>query len=83
FVPLPHAACDHQAANARWLAERGAAFWVRQSEAAVERLSELCAELLRDPARRLEMSKRARALHAPEAAQKIAQELVAIAEEAR
>lgn len=38
LVPLPTAAADHQAANARALAEAGAARWIAESEATPERL---------------------------------------------
>lgn len=38
LVPLPTAAADHQTANARALAEAGAARWIPESEATAERL---------------------------------------------
>jgi UDP-N-acetylglucosamine--N-acetylmuramyl-(pentapeptide) pyrophosphoryl-undecaprenol N-acetylglucosamine transferase len=38
LIPLPTAAADHQTANARALAEAGAARWIPESEATTERL---------------------------------------------
>jgi UDP-N-acetylglucosamine--N-acetylmuramyl-(pentapeptide) pyrophosphoryl-undecaprenol N-acetylglucosamine transferase len=48
LVPLPTAAADHQTANARALAEAGAAKWIPESEASAERLDAEVRALLRD-----------------------------------
>ncbi|SCC92236.1 N-acetylglucosaminyl transferase [Thiomonas sp. X19] len=39
FVPFPHAVDDHQTANARFLAEPGAALLIQQTELTLERLA--------------------------------------------
>jgi len=48
LVPLPHAADDHQTANARFLADRGAALLLPQGELVPERLAGLLAGLAGD-----------------------------------
>lgn len=70
LVPYPHAVDDHQTANARWLAERGAAILLPQRELSPERLASLLASL--DRARLAEMARRARALGRPDAARAVA-----------
>jgi UDP-N-acetylglucosamine--N-acetylmuramyl-(pentapeptide) pyrophosphoryl-undecaprenol N-acetylglucosamine transferase len=47
-VPLPTAAADHQTANARALAEAGAARWLAQSEATAVRIDAEIRGLLAD-----------------------------------
>lgn len=73
LVPYPHAADDHQTANARQLAEAGAALLLPQAELTPTRLAELLAQLLADPPRRLAMAESARRLGRPDAAQRVAQ----------
>ena len=48
LVPLPTAAADHQTANARALAEAGAARWIAQSEATAVRIDAEIRGLLAD-----------------------------------
>ena len=48
LVPLPTAAADHQTANARALAEAGAARWIPESEATADRIDAEVRALLRD-----------------------------------
>lgn len=48
-VPLPTAAADHQTANARALAQAGAAEWLPQSELSVERVDSAVKNLLSSP----------------------------------
>jgi UDP-N-acetylglucosamine--N-acetylmuramyl-(pentapeptide) pyrophosphoryl-undecaprenol N-acetylglucosamine transferase len=48
LVPLPTAAADHQTANARALAEAGAARWIPEAEASAQRLDTEVRGLLRD-----------------------------------
>jgi UDP-N-acetylglucosamine--N-acetylmuramyl-(pentapeptide) pyrophosphoryl-undecaprenol N-acetylglucosamine transferase len=48
LVPLPTAAADHQTANARALAEAGAAKWIPESEATAARLDAEVRALLQD-----------------------------------
>jgi len=70
LVPFPHAVDDHQTANARFLADAGAAVLLPQSELTPERLAATLRGL--DRARLLEMARRARALGKPEAAKLVA-----------
>ena len=70
LVPFPHAVDDHQTANARFLAERGAARLLPQSELTPQRLAKLLAGL--DRPALLEMAGKARALGKPDAAHLVA-----------
>jgi len=79
LVPYPHAAGDHQSANARWMAEAGAAVVIPDAELDAERLAREVAALLGDPARLAAMAAAARALARPDAAHEVAQELLAAA----
>jgi len=65
LIPFPFAADDHQTGNARALAEAGAARLLPQPEATPDRLAELLAELLADPAGRARMAAAMRSLPAP------------------
>jgi UDP-N-acetylglucosamine--N-acetylmuramyl-(pentapeptide) pyrophosphoryl-undecaprenol N-acetylglucosamine transferase len=79
LVPYPHATADHQSGNARWMAEGGAALVVPDSELDAARLAREAQTLLGD-ARRLErMSAAARSLSRPDAAERIADEVVNVA----
>ncbi len=70
LVPFPHAVDDHQTANARFLAEHGAAILLPQAELTPQRLSQLIAGL--DRKALLGMAEKARALGKPEAARTVA-----------
>jgi UDP-N-acetylglucosamine--N-acetylmuramyl-(pentapeptide) pyrophosphoryl-undecaprenol N-acetylglucosamine transferase len=72
IVPLPTAAADHQAANARALAAAGAAVHLPQAELSAEALERTIGGLLGDPARVAAMSDAARARGRPHAAAEIA-----------
>jgi UDP-N-acetylglucosamine--N-acetylmuramyl-(pentapeptide) pyrophosphoryl-undecaprenol N-acetylglucosamine transferase len=48
LVPLPTAAADHQTANARALAEAGAARWIPESDASPQRIDAEVRALLQD-----------------------------------
>lgn len=72
LVPFPQAANDHQLANARALAARGAALLVEQRELTPDRLAALVRELVADPARVDAMGRAARALGRPDAAARVA-----------
>ena len=60
LVPLPGAPSDHQAKNAAWLCEAGAAVLVRDDEATPERVFGAVVALLDDPARLGAMGEAAR-----------------------
>ncbi len=77
LVPFPHATDDHQTANARFLAERGAAILVPQRELTPERLAETLRGLER--AALAGMAGRARALGRPDAARIVAQRCMELA----
>lgn len=81
LVPYPHAVDDHQAANARFLVERGAAILLPQRELSPERLAALLRALERP--KLLEMACKARALGKPEAARVVAERCMALAEGGR
>lgn len=79
LVPYPHAAGDHQQANARWMADAGAAIVVPDEELTAARLAAEVDTLLGDPARLEAMSRAAAALARPDAAEAVARELLAAA----
>lgn len=79
LVPYPHATGDHQSANARWMAEAGAATVVADAELSAERLRDEVAALLGDGGRLEEMAVAARAIARPDAARRIADEVLAAA----
>jgi UDP-N-acetylglucosamine--N-acetylmuramyl-(pentapeptide) pyrophosphoryl-undecaprenol N-acetylglucosamine transferase len=82
-VPYPHAAGDHQSANARWMTDAGAARVIADAELTAARLSREVAELLGDPAALSAMARAARSLARPDAAQEVAGELLAAAAKGR
>jgi UDP-N-acetylglucosamine--N-acetylmuramyl-(pentapeptide) pyrophosphoryl-undecaprenol N-acetylglucosamine transferase len=79
LVPYPHASADHQTANARWMERAGAAVVVADAELTPERLSREVAALLGDPARLEAMGRASASLARPDAAQRIADEVLAAA----
>jgi UDP-N-acetylglucosamine--N-acetylmuramyl-(pentapeptide) pyrophosphoryl-undecaprenol N-acetylglucosamine transferase len=79
LVPYPHATADHQSTNARWMAEGGAAEVIPDDELTGERLRSDVAELLNDPGRLGRMAVASRALAKPDAAKRIAAEVLAAA----
>jgi UDP-N-acetylglucosamine--N-acetylmuramyl-(pentapeptide) pyrophosphoryl-undecaprenol N-acetylglucosamine transferase len=79
LVPYPHAAGDHQAANARWMADGGAAVVVPDAELTPGRLRAEVDALLGDPGRLAQMALAARALARPGAAAQIAAEVLSAA----
>lgn len=70
LVPYPHAVDDHQTGNARFLADRGAAYLLPQAELNAERLAAILAGL--DRTRLLDIAVNARALAKPDAAAAVA-----------
>ncbi len=71
MIPFPHAAGDHQSANARSLARRGAALMLPQGELTAETLAQLVTGLLKDRPRLLSMAAAAKSLGNPGAADRI------------
>jgi UDP-N-acetylglucosamine--N-acetylmuramyl-(pentapeptide) pyrophosphoryl-undecaprenol N-acetylglucosamine transferase len=80
LVPYPHATADHQTANARWMADGGAAVVIADEDLTPGRLRAEVDGLLADPARLAAMGRASAALARPDAAQRIAAELLAAAE---
>jgi UDP-N-acetylglucosamine--N-acetylmuramyl-(pentapeptide) pyrophosphoryl-undecaprenol N-acetylglucosamine transferase len=81
LVPYPHATADHQAANARWMAEHGAAVVLPDAELTPARLRAEVDALLGDPARLAAMAHASAALARPRAAEDVAGEVLAAAGE--
>jgi UDP-N-acetylglucosamine--N-acetylmuramyl-(pentapeptide) pyrophosphoryl-undecaprenol N-acetylglucosamine transferase len=77
LVPYPHATADHQAGNARWMVDAGAAIAVDDADLRPELVAQLVGELLGDRDRLAQMSKASRRLGRPEAASTIAGEILA------
>lgn len=79
LVPYPHASADHQTSNARWMADGGAAVVVADGELTAARLGREVAALLADPSRLAAMAAASAALARPDAAQAVADEVLAAA----
>lgn len=79
LVPFPHAADNHQEANARVLEAAGAALVATQASWDRERLTEALAELARDRARLMRMGDAARGLAEVDAARKLVDALEVLA----
>src|SRR4051794_27826516 len=73
LIPYPHASANHQEANARWMADRGAALILPDAELTPERLR---AETDKVLAERPRMAAAAKALARPDAASAIAREVL-------
>jgi len=78
LIPLPHAIYQHQAHNARVLADAGGAVVLPQQELTGERLAREVAALLRDPDRLRMMGERSQEMGRPDAAQAIVRECLAL-----
>jgi UDP-N-acetylglucosamine--N-acetylmuramyl-(pentapeptide) pyrophosphoryl-undecaprenol N-acetylglucosamine transferase len=79
LVPYPHATGDHQTANARWMERAGAAVVVPDAQLTPARLLAEIEALLADPARLDAMGRASAGLGRPDAAQRIAEEVLAAA----
>ncbi|MBL7016331.1 MAG: UDP-N-acetylglucosamine--N-acetylmuramyl-(pentapeptide) pyrophosphoryl-undecaprenol N-acetylglucosamine transferase [Kiritimatiellales bacterium] len=73
LIPYPHAASDHQTANARALEKLGAAAVVQQADMTVEWLADYIRAQIDDPARLAKMRARALRPDSLEAAAKLAE----------
>jgi UDP-N-acetylglucosamine--N-acetylmuramyl-(pentapeptide) pyrophosphoryl-undecaprenol N-acetylglucosamine transferase len=72
LVPYPHATGDHQAGNARWMADAGAAIVVADGELTPVRLRAEVDALLADPVRLAAMAAASKGLARPHAAADVA-----------
>jgi UDP-N-acetylglucosamine--N-acetylmuramyl-(pentapeptide) pyrophosphoryl-undecaprenol N-acetylglucosamine transferase len=77
LVPYPFATADHQTKNARYFQQAGAAILVPEGE--LGRVPETVRSLLDDPRRLADMSAAMRRVARPDAAEEIAEELMALA----
>jgi UDP-N-acetylglucosamine--N-acetylmuramyl-(pentapeptide) pyrophosphoryl-undecaprenol N-acetylglucosamine transferase len=77
LVPYPYATADHQTANASWLQQAGAATVLPDSELDAGRLAAEVSALLGDQVRLEEMAASSRRLARPDAARRIADEVLA------
>ena len=71
LVPSPNVVADHQTKNAQVLANAGGAVLLPEEETSGERLYELIDSLLKDEARRENMSRALREMAVPDAAEQI------------
>jgi UDP-N-acetylglucosamine--N-acetylmuramyl-(pentapeptide) pyrophosphoryl-undecaprenol N-acetylglucosamine transferase len=78
LIPYPHATGNHQAANARFMVDAGAALVIPDAELDGPRLAREVGGLLAAPQRMAEMSNAARAVARPDAAERVADELLAL-----
>jgi UDP-N-acetylglucosamine--N-acetylmuramyl-(pentapeptide) pyrophosphoryl-undecaprenol N-acetylglucosamine transferase len=78
LVPYPYATADHQTTNARYMERAGAAVVVADGELDGPRLAREVGALLSAPQRMAEMANAASAAAWPDAAQRIADELLAL-----
>jgi UDP-N-acetylglucosamine--N-acetylmuramyl-(pentapeptide) pyrophosphoryl-undecaprenol N-acetylglucosamine transferase len=76
LIPYPHASGNHQAANARWMEQAGAAAVLPDQSLTPERLRAEVDALVSDDARRRAMAAAARRLARPDAARVIAREVL-------
>ena len=80
LVPYPHASGDHQSSNAEWMARAGAATVIPDDELEPERLRDAVSDLLADDGRLEQMAAASRSLAKPDAAARVADEVLAAAE---
>jgi UDP-N-acetylglucosamine--N-acetylmuramyl-(pentapeptide) pyrophosphoryl-undecaprenol N-acetylglucosamine transferase len=76
LIPYPYASADHQTANARWMADAGAAIVIPDGELSGARLAGEVAALLGDRVGLAAMARASRGLARPEAAREVADELL-------
>jgi UDP-N-acetylglucosamine--N-acetylmuramyl-(pentapeptide) pyrophosphoryl-undecaprenol N-acetylglucosamine transferase len=76
LIPYPHASGNHQAANARWMEQAGAAAVLADEALTPESLRAEVDALVTDDARRRAMAASARRLARPDAARAIAREML-------
>jgi len=76
LAPFPFATADHQSANAEWMRSGGAAVVIPDAELTAERLGAEVAAVLDDEARLGEMAAAARRLAKPDAARRIADQVL-------
>ncbi|MBX2825649.1 MAG: undecaprenyldiphospho-muramoylpentapeptide beta-N-acetylglucosaminyltransferase [Gammaproteobacteria bacterium] len=76
LIPYPHAVDDHQRSNALWLVQAGAATMIAEDELDADVLVDKLEALCRDRQTLVGMAARARELHRPGAAERVADALL-------
>ncbi|HSC20734.1 MAG TPA: glycosyltransferase [Solirubrobacterales bacterium] len=76
LAPFPFATADHQTANAEWMRSGGAAAVIPDAELTADRLATEVSAVLGDDARLGEMAAAARSLAKPDAARRIADQVL-------
>ena len=79
LIPYPHATADHQARNAHYFEQAGAAVVISDGELTGPRLAQEVGRLLGDPGRLVAMARASAAMARPDAARAIAAEVLAAA----
>jgi UDP-N-acetylglucosamine--N-acetylmuramyl-(pentapeptide) pyrophosphoryl-undecaprenol N-acetylglucosamine transferase len=79
LVPLPHALDQDQLANAAALAAAGGAILIRQSDFTADRLAQELAQLFAEPGKLTAMAASARKVGRPDAAERLADEVMRVA----
>lgn len=75
LVPYPHAAADHQAGNARWMEQAGAAIVLADDQLSGKRLASEVDRLLADPERLAQMAQASASIARPDATAAVEAEL--------
>lgn len=83
LIPFPFAADDHQTHNARYLVENGAARLLQQKDTTPQLLASVIAELCQDRAILAAMASASQRLGRPDAAVRIADEILKLAKSSR
>jgi len=83
LIPLPGSGGNEQARNAEALSSVGGAIVIDQTEATPDRLRQTILELISDPARRTEIGVNAASAGRPDAAARIADQLITLADRRR
>jgi UDP-N-acetylglucosamine--N-acetylmuramyl-(pentapeptide) pyrophosphoryl-undecaprenol N-acetylglucosamine transferase len=76
LIPYPHATADHQTANAAWMVDAGAAETIEDKKLSTGLVAQRVADLLGDEERLAAMSQASTALAHPDAAKRIADEVL-------
>ncbi len=83
LVPYPHAAAGHQATNAAWMERAGGAIVIADAELGPERLLDSVTGLFGEPVKLEAMAAASRGLALPDAARRIADEVLSAAGSAK
>lgn len=75
LIPYPHAAADHQAGNARWMVQAGAATIIADDDLSADRLGREVERLLGNPQELERMAQASASIARPDATEAVAAEL--------